>query len=86
MSITLTPDVLRKYLREAFFETGTHDGGGVEVALVDQIAALAWGNKGTKEGTKGSGVVLTPETTSNPGPLSCLFLAAGPPQPVGHSA
>jgi hypothetical protein len=33
MSITLTPDVLRKYLRETFFETGTHDGGGVEVAL-----------------------------------------------------
>jgi hypothetical protein len=33
MSITLTKEVLRKYLREVFFETGTHDGGGVEVAL-----------------------------------------------------
>ena len=31
--MTLTSHVLRKYLREAFFETGTHEGGGVEIAL-----------------------------------------------------
>jgi hypothetical protein len=33
MSMTLTNEVLRKYVREVFFETGTHDGGGVDVAL-----------------------------------------------------
>jgi hypothetical protein len=33
MSITLMQEVLRKYLRDVFFETGTNDGGGVEVAL-----------------------------------------------------
>jgi hypothetical protein len=33
MSLTLTTNVLQKYPRDAFFETGTHHGGGVAVAL-----------------------------------------------------
>jgi hypothetical protein len=33
MSLTLTSVVLQKYPRDAFFETGTHHGGGVAVAL-----------------------------------------------------
>jgi hypothetical protein len=40
VSITLTSEVLRKYVREVFFETGTHDGGGVDVALACGIQKI----------------------------------------------